>query len=57
MEITIKYKNGHMITNNINYLHFENGNIYFTVLRNPTPVFDAPVKIPLENIESYTVSK
>lgn len=56
MELDISYKNGTKLTHKINYLHFENGFIYFTIDKNPHPIFQEPVKIPLENIYAFEVN-
>ena len=56
MEIFIIYKNGTTVTHKINYLHCQNGFICFTIDRNPHPIFQEPVKIPLENIDTFEVN-
>ena len=55
--ITINYKNGNTLTEDVNYLHFENGCIYYTVERKIQSMVTVPVEIPLENIESFDLVK
>lgn len=55
MRITVTYKCGTVNTTEINYLHFEDGCIYFTRKMNPAPVFQEPTKIHIENIAKFDV--
>lgn len=53
MLLTITYKNGNQIKKLINYLHFENDRIFFTVDKQIQNVIEEPVVIKLENIDHY----
>lgn len=55
MEIEIKYRNGNSRKEKINYLHFSDGYIYFTVDRSPHQVYQEPVQISLEYVENFDV--
>lgn len=54
--LKITYKNGNELSQKINYLHIEDGKLFYTVDKNPHPVFQEPVSIPLENIKMLDVT-
>lgn len=49
--LTINYRNGNTIKQLVNYLHCENGKLYFTVDKAVSDGY--VVDIPLENIASF----
>lgn len=55
MYITINYKNGNTIKNAINYLHFENDEIVFTMDRQVHSIIQNQVRILLSNITSFDI--
>jgi hypothetical protein len=55
MILTINYKNGNTIVQSVHYVHTEDGKLYFTEKRNPTPVFVQPTIVPLKNIINFEV--
>lgn len=57
LKLTVNYKNGNTIENKVNYLHFENGCIFYTVDEQVHGIFQEPVRVPLENIVSYDLEE
>lgn len=55
MILTIHYKNGNTLKQDVYYVHAEHGKLYFTVRLNPSPVFVAPTIVPLQNITGFEV--
>lgn len=55
MLLTVVYKNGNTISDFINYLHYGDGAISYTVDSKAHSAVQAPVKIELEHIERYDV--
>lgn len=53
LHLTLHYKNGTTIEQGVNYLHFEGDGIFFTVKSGMHPIFQEPVKVPVENLESW----
>lgn len=51
MQLTIKYKNDNTTKQLVNYVHFENGAIFFTI--DKQVVTGSIVRVPVENIEMY----
>ena len=49
--LTIEYKNGNTLTEKVNYLHFENENLFYTVDKQIYDKFIDQIKIPIENME------
>ena len=56
-KITITYKNGNTITDTVNYLHYEDGKITYTVDRQVSNLAFDPVVIPVENIVKFDLEK
>ena len=57
MVLTINYKKGLSLKNNVNYLHFENGLLCFTIDKKVHGVGADVVKIDLNCIESFDLEK
>lgn len=57
LKIKITYKTGVVLEENINYLHIENGKIYYTVRRQAAPIFQEPVAIPLDVVETFDLEE
>ena len=55
MKITITYKTGLVLSDNVHDARVEDGNLIYTVEKNPHPVFQTPVTIPVENIDSVKI--
>ena len=55
MILTIHYKNGTTLRQDVHYVHTEDGKLYFTVKYNPSPVFIPPTIVPLKNITRFEV--
>jgi len=55
--LTINYKNGNTLKELVNYLHYEKEKIAYTVDRQVHAVFQQPVEIPMENIDSFDLEK
>ena len=51
--LTIEYKNGNTLTEKVNYLHFENENLFYTVDKQIYDKFIDQIKIPIENIKKF----
>ena len=51
MQLTINYKNGNTTKQLVNYVHYENGAIFFTI--DKQVVTGSIVRVPVENIERY----
>ena len=52
MKITITYKNGNMITYEINYLQIDNMNMYFTQQYAINTTYQQRNVVPLRNVKS-----
>lgn len=57
MVLTINYKKGLSLKNNVNYLHFEKGLLCFTIDKKVHGVGADVVKIDLNCIESFDLEK
>lgn len=57
MVLTLNYKKGLSLKNNVNYLHFENGFLYFSIDKKVHSVGVDVVKIDLNYIESFDLEK
>lgn len=57
LKAKITYKTGVVLEENINYLHIENGKIYYTVRRQAAPIFQEPVAIPLDVVETFDLEE
>lgn len=57
MVLTLNYKNGLSLKNNVNYLHFENGFLYFSIDKKVHSVGVDVVKVDLNYIESFDLEK
>lgn len=57
LKVKITYKTGVVLEENINYLHIENGKIYYTVRRQAAPIFQEPVAIPLDVVETFDLEE
>jgi len=57
LKLTITYTNGNKVTHAINYLHEENGKLYFTTADQVTYGFNYPVIVPLANIDTFDVEQ
>lgn len=53
--LTITYKNGRTLKQLVNYLHMEDGAIYYTEDAQIQNVIERPARIPLANIESFNL--
>lgn len=53
MRLTVIYKTGAKVQNLVNYLHFEEGRLCFTVDKQVQNVIEDQVCIPVENIARY----
>ena len=51
--LTIEYKNGNTLTEKVNYFHFENENLFYTVDKQIYDKFIDQIKIPIENIKKF----
>lgn len=56
MKMTITYKNGNTLTEKVNYFHIANGNIIYTVDKNPHPIAEI-VTISMANVDDIDVAK
>ena len=54
MMIAIEYKNGTTIKQDIHYVASDGTYLIFSVKKNPSPVWDEPVRVPLKNIKAWT---
>lgn len=54
-ELEIKYKKGTELKLHVHYAHVEDGCLYFVEYQNPTSAVRMPVRVPLENIESFEI--
>ena len=57
MKLTIIYKNGNQLEQLVNYVHLENGAIYYTMNKQVHGTFQEPVRIPIENIDKFDVEE
>ena len=57
IELTVTYKSKRSIKCLVNYVNYDAGAIYFTVDSQCGPVYEPPVRIPLENIEKFEINK
>lgn len=57
LKIKITYKTGATIEDAVNYLHIESGKIYYTVRRQAAPIFQEPVAIPLDVVETFDLEE
>ena len=57
IKLTINYKSGAKVENIVNYVHFENGKIIFTVKNQMHSAVQLPVNVPLENVESFDIEE
>lgn len=57
MVLTLNYKKGLSLKNNVNYLHFENGFLYFSIDKKVHSVGVDVVKVDLNYIESFDLEK
>lgn len=57
MKLTVTYKNGNELTNDINWLELKNNSIRFTVNRRVHSLGVDIVSIPLENIATYRIEE
>ena len=55
--LTVTYKNGNQITDFVNYLHFEDGKLFYTVDKQVITRALEPVAIQLKNIEKFDLEK
>lgn len=56
MTLKIEYNNGNKIEQKINYLHFENDTLFYTMDTSPHAVIQEPVEIPLANIKAFDLN-
>lgn len=56
LHLHISYKVGTELDQIVNYIHVEDGKLIYSKDKNPSPVFVEPVRVPLENIESFEVN-
>lgn len=54
-KLTIHYKNGNTLVQNVWYAHIEENMLIYTRYQNPAPVFQEPTRLTLEHIESFEV--
>ena len=57
MYLSITYKTGVKVNQLVNYLLEEEGLLYFTVDKQAAPIFQEPVKIPLSNIQGFSLEQ
>ena len=57
LQLTIKYKNGNELKQLVNYLHFEDGAIYFTQDEQCHSVIQMPVKVTLANVKEFNLNQ
>lgn len=57
IKIKVTYKTGAVIEEAVNYLHIEAGKVFYTVDKQAHPIFEAPVGIPIENIETLDLQE
>ena len=57
MLLTINYKNGNTMKELVNYIHFEDGSIFYTRDVQIQQSITAPSKTPLENVESFDLEE
>ena len=57
LKAKITYKTGVVLEENVNYLHIENGKIYYTVRTQAAPIFQEPVAIPLDVVETFDLEE
>ena len=57
LKLTVTYKNGTEISNLVNYLHFEDGAIFYTVDKQVHEIIEQPVKIQMENIKRFDLEQ
>ena len=55
MLLVLHYKNGADIIQKINYIHQSETHLIFTRKRNPAPVFQDVIRIPIENLAAWNV--
>ena len=55
--LTINYKNGNKIEELVNYLHFEDGAIFYTLDSQIQQAITVPSRTPLKNVESFDIEK
>ena len=53
LRLILHYKNETVLEQTAHYVHVEDGNLYFAKASNPTSAVVLPVKIPLENLETW----
>lgn len=57
LQLAIKYKNGNELKQLVNYIHFEDGAIYFTQDEQCHSVIQMPVKVTLANVKEFNLNK
>ena len=55
MKLTIFYKNGNRITDEVIWTHCESGKLYFMPYNRVHAIFEPSIKVDLENIRSYSI--
>lgn len=55
IRLTIEYKNGGTLKQLVNYVHFEDGSIYYTIDKQVHGAFQQQIKTPLENVNKFDV--
>lgn len=57
LKIKIEYSNGNSLEEPINWAHVEDGFLTYTVDRKVRPIFREPVKITLENVKKFEITR
>ena len=57
LQLAIKYKNGNELKQLVNYIHFEDGAIYFTQDEQCHSAVQMPVKVTLANVKEFNLNK
>ncbi len=57
LRLHVIYKNGNKLDQDVNYLASDGEHIIYTVRRNPHPVFQRPVMIPIKNLEQWELEE
>lgn len=55
LQLTITYTNGRELTQLVHYARVEQGTLTFAVDSQAHPIFEAPVSVPLTNIQTFEV--
>lgn len=53
--LSVTYTNGNTIERAVNYVHFEDGKIFYTLDDNPHEVIQQIISVPTENISAFNV--